>query len=131
MVGTFEGETASVVPRIASHYTTESAEDKSRHTIYNPHLWGNQVNHPQIWCRYIVQSGFVRGRKPFAKGYMPSRSAARNSALVLVRAIRARNASMACPSGMPLELVVEKALVDSEGNDVMTFKFRPAKEGSI
>jgi hypothetical protein len=31
--------------------------------------------------------------------------------------------------GMPLELVVEKALVDSEGNDVMTFKFRPAKEG--
>ena len=30
--------------------------------------------------------------------------------------------------GMPLELVVEKASVDSEGNDVMTFKFRPAKE---
>jgi len=30
--------------------------------------------------------------------------------------------------GMPLELVVEKALVDSEGNDLMTFKFRPAKE---
>jgi len=30
--------------------------------------------------------------------------------------------------GMALELVVEKASVDSEGNDVMTFKFRPAKE---
>ena len=30
--------------------------------------------------------------------------------------------------GMPLEMVVEKASVDSEGNDVMTFKFRPAKE---
>ena len=30
--------------------------------------------------------------------------------------------------GMPLELVVEKALVDSEGNDLMTFKFRPAKD---
>jgi len=32
--------------------------------------------------------------------------------------------------GMPLELVVEKASVDSEGNDVMTFKFRPAKDAS-
>ena len=32
--------------------------------------------------------------------------------------------------GMPLDLVVEKALVDSEGNDVMTFKFRPAKDAS-
>jgi len=31
--------------------------------------------------------------------------------------------------GMPLDMVVEKASVDSEGNDVMTFKFRPAKEG--
>ena len=30
--------------------------------------------------------------------------------------------------GMPLELVVEKASVDSDGNDVMTFKFRPIKE---
>jgi uncharacterized OB-fold protein len=30
--------------------------------------------------------------------------------------------------GMALELVVEKASVDSEGNDVMTFKFRPAKD---
>ena len=30
--------------------------------------------------------------------------------------------------GMPLELVVEKASTDSEGNDVMTFKFRPVKE---
>ncbi len=30
--------------------------------------------------------------------------------------------------GMPLELIVEKASVDSDGNDVMTFKFRPAKE---
>ena len=32
--------------------------------------------------------------------------------------------------GMPLDLVVEKASVDSEGNDVMTFKFRPAKDAS-
>jgi len=32
--------------------------------------------------------------------------------------------------GMPLELVVEKASVDTEGNDVMTFKFRPAKDAS-
>ena len=32
--------------------------------------------------------------------------------------------------GMPLELVVEKASTDSEGNDVMTFKFRPAPDGS-
>ena len=32
--------------------------------------------------------------------------------------------------GMPLEMVVEKASVDSEGNDVMTFKFRPAKDAS-
>ena len=32
--------------------------------------------------------------------------------------------------GMSLELVVEKASVDSEGNDVMTFKFRPAKDAS-
>jgi len=32
--------------------------------------------------------------------------------------------------GMALELVVEKASVDSEGNDVMTFKFRPAKDAS-
>ena len=31
--------------------------------------------------------------------------------------------------GMPLELTVEKVSVDSEGNDVMTFKFRPVKEG--
>lgn len=31
--------------------------------------------------------------------------------------------------GMPLELVVEKALVDADGNEVMTFKFRPAREG--
>lgn len=30
--------------------------------------------------------------------------------------------------GMPLELAVEKASTDSEGNDVMTFKFRPVKE---
>ena len=30
--------------------------------------------------------------------------------------------------GMPLELVVEKALVNAEGNEVMAFKFRPAKE---
>ena len=30
--------------------------------------------------------------------------------------------------GMPLELVVEKALVNAEGNEVMTFKFRPARE---
>jgi hypothetical protein len=28
--------------------------------------------------------------------------------------------------GMPLEVVVEKATVDPEGNDVMAFKFRPA-----
>ena len=28
--------------------------------------------------------------------------------------------------GMPLELVVEKALVNAEGNEVMAFKFRPA-----
>jgi hypothetical protein len=27
---------------------------------------------------------------------------------------------------MALELVVEKVSTDSEGNDVMTFKFRPA-----
>ena len=32
--------------------------------------------------------------------------------------------------GMPLDLIVEKASVDSEGNDVMTFKFRPAKDAS-
>lgn len=31
--------------------------------------------------------------------------------------------------GMPLELVVEKARTDAEGNEVMTFKFRPLKEG--
>ncbi len=30
--------------------------------------------------------------------------------------------------GMPLELVVEKLSTDSDGNDIMTFKFRPAKE---
>jgi hypothetical protein len=30
--------------------------------------------------------------------------------------------------GMPLELVVEKSGSDEEGNDVMTFLFRPAKE---
>ena len=30
--------------------------------------------------------------------------------------------------GMELELAVEKASTDAEGNDVMTFKFRPAKE---
>lgn len=30
--------------------------------------------------------------------------------------------------GMPLQLVVEKASTDSDGNDVMTFKFRPVKE---
>jgi uncharacterized OB-fold protein len=30
--------------------------------------------------------------------------------------------------GMPLELMVEKASTDSDGNDVMTFKFRPVKE---
>lgn len=31
--------------------------------------------------------------------------------------------------GMPLELTVEKVSTDSDGNDVMTFKFRPVKEG--
>ena len=31
--------------------------------------------------------------------------------------------------GMLLELVVEKLSTDSEGNDVMTFKFRPVREG--
>jgi uncharacterized OB-fold protein len=31
--------------------------------------------------------------------------------------------------GMSVELVVEKLSTDSDGNDVMTFKFRPAKEG--
>ena len=31
--------------------------------------------------------------------------------------------------GMPLELVVEKATVDADGNEVMAFKFRPGKEG--
>jgi len=31
--------------------------------------------------------------------------------------------------GMDLELVVEKASVNAEGAEVMTFKFRPAKEG--
>lgn len=31
--------------------------------------------------------------------------------------------------GMPVELVVERATTDAEGNEVMTFKFRPAKEG--
>ncbi len=30
--------------------------------------------------------------------------------------------------GMPLELVVEKASVNADGAEVMTFKFRPAKE---
>ena len=30
--------------------------------------------------------------------------------------------------GMPLELVVEKVSTDSDGNEVMTFKFRPVKE---
>ena len=30
--------------------------------------------------------------------------------------------------GMPLELVVEKASTDSEGTDVMTFRFRAVKE---
>jgi len=30
--------------------------------------------------------------------------------------------------GMPLELVVEKASVNAEGAEVMTFKFRPAKD---
>lgn len=30
--------------------------------------------------------------------------------------------------GMALELVVEKALINAEGNQVMTFKFRPAKD---
>ena len=30
--------------------------------------------------------------------------------------------------GMALELTVERASKDSEGNDVMTFKFRPVKE---
>ena len=33
--------------------------------------------------------------------------------------------------GMNLELVVEKATMDAQGNEVMTFKFRPAKEGSV
>lgn len=32
--------------------------------------------------------------------------------------------------GMPLELAVEKASTDSEGNDVMTFKFRSSKDAS-
>ena len=30
--------------------------------------------------------------------------------------------------GMPLELVVEKVSADTEGNDVMAFKFRPVQE---
>ncbi len=32
--------------------------------------------------------------------------------------------------GMELELVVEKAMSDKEGNDVMAFKFRPLKGGA-
>lgn len=32
--------------------------------------------------------------------------------------------------GLELELVVEKAKSDAEGNDVMAFKFRPLKEGA-
>jgi uncharacterized OB-fold protein len=30
--------------------------------------------------------------------------------------------------GMPVELVVEKSSTDKDGNDVMTFKFRPTEE---
>lgn len=32
--------------------------------------------------------------------------------------------------GMPVELVVERATTDAQGNEVMTFKFRPVKGGS-
>jgi len=32
--------------------------------------------------------------------------------------------------GMELELVIEKAMSDAEGNDVMAFKFRPLKGGA-
>jgi uncharacterized OB-fold protein len=32
--------------------------------------------------------------------------------------------------GMPLELVVEKASVDKDGNEVMTFRFQPTKDPS-
>jgi hypothetical protein len=32
--------------------------------------------------------------------------------------------------GMDLEIVVEKAMSDAEGNDVMAFKFRPLKGGA-
>ncbi len=31
--------------------------------------------------------------------------------------------------GLPVELVVEKATIDAEGNEVMAFKFRPCQEG--
>lgn len=31
--------------------------------------------------------------------------------------------------GMPVELVVEKSSTDKDGNDVMTFRFRPTEEG--
>lgn len=31
--------------------------------------------------------------------------------------------------GMPVDLVVEKATVDAEGNEVMAFKFRPCQDG--
>lgn len=32
--------------------------------------------------------------------------------------------------GMELEIVIEKAMSDAEGNDVMAFKFRPLKGGA-
>jgi len=32
--------------------------------------------------------------------------------------------------GLELELVIERAMSDKEGNDVMAFKFRPAKGGA-